>query len=69
MKGYYKSTFDCINFYYRWGERQRYVRSSDWVVFGLSKRCFSSTSYGWRLSLFGIDVIFWFNREWIKKEQ
>lgn len=58
--------FEHINIHNRWRQKW-YLRSFEWTIFGLSKVSFSTSEFAYKISLFGIDVFVWINREVNKK--
>ena len=64
--GKYKHKLDTIQFKNRW-KTKRFLRPSSWCLIGIHTFFHSVNSYYWAISLFGIDLIFWFEREWIEK--
>ena len=61
MRRKYKSKFERLFINNRW-KQKKYMRNSDWVVFGLSQKYFSPTEYSINIHLFGIDFRFWFKK-------
>lgn len=59
MKTKYRHVFDEIKVYSRW-KWKHCSRDCNWVIFGISKRWFSSSEYSYALHLFGIDIKIWF---------
>lgn len=59
MNAKYRHVFDEIMINNRW-RRKYYSRDCDWVIFGVSKKCFSPDVYNFTVHLFGIDIKIWF---------
>lgn len=58
-----KITYDHLFFRNRWIEK---YPNCDWVIIVLSVKWISPTQFCYKLSLFGLDLSIWFNREFIK---
>lgn len=50
-----------VYFYNRWRQR-KYSRPSDWVFIGVSTRWASPDDMCYRLSFFGFEISFWFEK-------
>ena len=59
-----KTKFDRVYFQNRWKER-KYLRPCDWVILGLSIWWAGPNDYCYKLSFFGLELKFWFNREFL----
>lgn len=55
--------FDYCFFSNRW--KQKHVRQYNWVIFGLSTGFSGPNDFYYRLSFFGLEVTFWFKREFV----
>ena len=64
MNKRYKDSLENVFINNRWRQK-KYMRNGSWVIFGFSKSFFSPNKYEWRIHLFGIDIRFWMNREFI----
>lgn len=58
-KHYHKLKQMRIN--WRWSNK---YPPDDWTIIGVSQWWFSPTEYRYTLCFFGLDLQFWFKREW-----
>jgi len=62
-----KIKFDQISFMNRWRQKKHH-RNDDWTILGISEHWFCPTSFYYKFSLFGLDLIVWFDVELIDKK-
>lgn len=60
-----KISFDRMFINNRW-KRKTYSRNCDWVMIGIAKNWSGPNDFCYKLCLFGIDLCFWFKREFIR---